>query len=77
MFEAVWPIEDQDRTLAQLIGEARTTLPDLLFEAGAQQTGPVTWTVTNTDPPRLLATCPAEPWVDHHRPGRHAVRTLR
>jgi hypothetical protein len=44
-FEAVWPIIDQDRTLAELVHEAQDDLPGLMVKAAVSRYGPGTWGV--------------------------------
>lgn len=86
-FQASWPIEDMDRTQADLIREAEAEVPDLLFDARAAIVGPLEWRVTEAwkagrtpmdggplDELVLMLTAPAAPWVDTVRPPRGRPR---
>lgn|GEM_PF-2911512 len=77
-FRAVWPIVDLDRTRASLIEEALADLPDMLFEAGVAQAGPITWTTPSDHPDRvyLVAVLPVAPWVDPARSRRARLRVV-
>lgn len=70
-FRAVWPIEDLDQTRAELIEDALADLPDMLFEAGLAQVGPIEWTTPcDGDGAFLVAVLPVAPWVDPVRARR-------
>lgn len=62
-FEASWPIHEDglDMTQRELVAIAAPDLPELLWEAKAEQAGPVTWSVEGAF---LVARCDAEPWTD-------------
>lgn len=77
-FRATWPIEDLDRTQADLVREAERDVPDILFNVKARIVGELKWRVTTAweaghpygDPDALvlLLDAPAIPWEDATRP---------
>lgn len=78
-YQAVWQVLDYDRTVQQLRAEAVSVdLPDLLFDAGVQQTGEPAWSIEDgkalgLDPGLyLVANVPVAPWVDPVQASRRA-----
>lgn len=78
LFRASWSITDEDLTHADLVRQAEQDLPDLLYEARAVITGPMSWRLVTPDEAGrqhadcadglpdlvLMLTAPASPWAD-------------
>lgn len=68
-FVGRWPINDEGRTMVELIEEARHTLPVLIAQADALLVGPVAWHLKPKGGPKpktyLVAVAPAIPYSTH------------
>ena len=71
-FRAEWDIKDLDRRQADLVTEALTEVPDLLYGAHVAQVGPWQWRIETGERPALVGVCDVEPWPGRPGRGRHA-----
>lgn len=74
IYQHIWPIVDDERTLSMLTAEASAALDVHVRRAGARITGQPTWRVAGD---RLVCQVPAEPAEAENDPDGDAVAVMR